>query len=440
MSEQRGYPIQAGFVLLALLGGGWYFIKNYQVDGLDLVSVRSKPSTNDDEFVSIVANRSVDPAAASWESDSSRDSGSSVSRSSGPGPSTAPRPSEIVRAGSGEARSVDGRKVSQINSFRRMSPIPERGGVDAGVISRTYGSRQVPQSQARYAAEQSRQRVPFARQRYRNLKIASWAMNGFGPSKLRDNMVRKNVVRILRQFDVIALQQLQTTERDLLPRLVDAINEGQANVEGAAHYDYILGPPSDQLLSNRQTVGAASHGERLAFVFDTTMVQADRTQTYTVSDPGDQVSHDPVVAWFRAAEPDPREAWTFSLVNIRVELNRAREEVALLPSVLNSIRNDGRGEDDVVVAGLFQADDAYLLPTVAGRSMQAAVRSLPTDVYGLHQTANLLIDQAPTTEFLGRGGPINFGRIYGLTVNEAESISPSLPVYGEFSALEGGHL
>jgi len=152
------------------------------------------------------------------------------------------------------------------------------------------------------------------------------------------------------------------------------------------------------------------------------------------------MTHDPVVAWFRAAQPNPSEAWTFTMVNIRVELSRAKEEVALLPNIMSSIRKDGRGEDDIVLAGLFQADDAYLIPMISGSRMKAAVRSLPTDVQGRHQTANLLVDESSASEFLGRGGPLNFLRAYNLTIGEAESVSPYLPVYAEFSVFEGGHL
>ena len=177
---------------------------------------------------------------------------------------------------------------------------------------------------------------------------------------------------------MVAIQQIASIERDLVPRLVDAINQGDGR------YEYVIGEPT----------GPADRPEQLAFIFDTATLHVDRRQTYTVEDPENHVTFDPLVAWFRAAQPPASQAWTFSLVNIRVDLARAPTEVALLPGMLTAIRNDGRGEDDIVVAGLFQADDAYLLPTVDGEKVRAAVRSRPTDIFGKYQTSNVLVESA----------------------------------------------
>jgi hypothetical protein len=186
-----------------------------------------------------------------------------------------------------------------------------------------------------------------------------------------------------------------------------------------------------------QSTGPEDRPEQLAFVFDTTRVLVDRRQTYTVADPDNQVTFDPLVAWFRAAHPPTSVAWTFSLVNVRVDLARAPQEVGLLPEMLAAIRNDGRGEDDVIMVGLFQADDAYLLPTLDGKNIRAVVRSRPTDIFGKYQTSNMLLDSAPTTEYVGRGGVFDYLRLYDLTLVEAETVTSHLPIYAEFEAAEG---
>jgi hypothetical protein len=227
---------------------------------------------------------------------------------------------------------------------------------------------------------------------------------------------------VIRQFDVVALQQIASVERDLVPRLVDAINQGEGR------YDFVIGEPT----------GPTDRPEQLAFVFDATRVVVDRRQTYTVEDPDHQVTFDPLVAWFRAAQPDASQAWTFSLVNMRVDLARAPGEVALLPGMMAAIRNDGRGEDDIVLVGLFQADDAYLLPTIDGEKVRAAVRSRPTDIFGKYQTSNLLVDTATTSESVGRGGVFDYLRLYNLNLTEAETVTSHLPVFAEFTATEGG--
>ena len=264
--------------------------------------------------------------------------------------------------------------------------------------------------------------LPAESDAFKHIRIATWALDGFGPTKLASPMARRHLVRVARQFDIIAFQQIASLERDLVPRVVDVINEGQDR------YDYVVSKP----------VGPRDRPEQLAFVFDTTRVRVDRRATYTMDDPDEQFSFDPLVAWFRAAKPEPERAWTFSLVNVRIDLARAPREVAVLPQVLTAVRKDGRHEDDVVLAGLFQADDAYLIPTMGGQGMRVAVRSVPTDIFGRYQTSNLLVDTATTTEFLGRGGVYDFPNLLDLNQAEAETISSQLPVYGEFTAVEGG--
>ncbi len=266
--------------------------------------------------------------------------------------------------------------------------------------------------------------LDLKRRRPANLKVASWALDGFGPTKLANPVAQQNVARVVRRFDIVALQQIASIERDLVSRLVDIINHGETR------YDYVLS----------KSTGPAERPEQLAFIFDTTRVRVDRQQTYTVQDPANQITFDPLVAWFRAAEPPANLAWTFSLVNLRIDLARAPGEVALLKEMMTAIRNDGRGEDDVVFAGLFQADDAYLIPSLGGEKIHAAVSNRPTDIFGKYQTSNLLVDTALTSEFVGRGGVLDYARVYKLTAAEAESVSSQLPVYAEFSAIEGAHV
>lgn len=253
-----------------------------------------------------------------------------------------------------------------------------------------------------------------------NVRIASWALDGFGPTKLANPTARQHLSRVVRNFDIVALQQIASIERDLVSRLVDVINQGEAR------YDYVLG----------KSTGPEDRPEQLAFIFDTKRVRVDRQQTYTIHDPHNHLTFDPLVAWFRTAEPASSKAWTFSLVNIRIDLAQAPSEVALLAEMMESIRNDGRGEDDVIFAGLFQADDAYLIPTLGNKRIRVAVSSRPTDIFGKYQTSNILMDAKTSSEYTGRGGVMDYLRSFNLNTAQAESVSSQLPVYAEFSAME----
>ncbi|WP_145172283.1 exonuclease/endonuclease/phosphatase family protein [Rubripirellula lacrimiformis] len=385
--SQGGSPLQVAVVVLLLVGGGWYFFRHYEIAGLDSVSVTPKDGYEDDtSFVSYIdapvtidANRSVPTSEYSVAANPI----ALTSRASSP-------------LGA-QAISVDG-----------------------------LGDFSAPQTSLPTAQTAS---VTARRRTYRSIKVASWAMDGFGPTKLSNLAVRKHVSAVVRQFDVIALQQIASIERDLVPRLVEIINGGQ--VAGYQNrYDYVLGESS----------GPTGRQEQLAYIFDTTKVLVDRRQAYTVEDPQQQMTYDPLVASFRAAKPDSQTAWTFTLVNLRIDLARAPAEVALLPQVLESVRADGRGEDDVLLLGLFQADDAYLIPTMGGGPIRAAVQGRATDIFGRYHTSNLLIDTVSTSEFLGRSGVYDYPRALDLNPIEAEAVTSHLPVFADFTAHEGGKL
>jgi hypothetical protein len=361
MSDSRGgHPIQFAVVVLLLVGGGWYFFNHYNVSGLDGVSISPK-DPDADPFISY---RDVPHSLASLTTTSARP----------------------AYAGGGKE-----------NPFAAPAGTTVEGKPPA---------------------------PPVSALRYRKLRIAAWALDGFGPTKFANREARKNIAQVVRQYDVVAIQQIASIERDLIARLVEVINDGDPR------YDFVMGESS----------GPVGRQEQLAFIFDRQRVVVDRQQTYTVEDPQEQMTYDPLVAWFRAAEPPPSAAWTFSLVNVRIDLARAPSEVALLANMLAAVRQDGRGEDDVVIAGLFQADDAYLIPSLGEVHATAAVNHRPTDIFGRYQTSNILFDSVTTSEHLGGGGVHDYLRQNGLSRAEAEAVTSHLPVYAEFTATEGGQL
>lgn len=258
-----------------------------------------------------------------------------------------------------------------------------------------------------------------------NLRIATWAMGGFSAVQANNAEVMEVFLATIQQFDIVALQQFRVVERDFLPNLMIRLQQS------GRRYDYLAGPM-------QEPYGGAD-AEQLVFLFDTDRVVTDRTQLYSVADTDNRLTHKPLVAWFRAAQVDPRHAWTFSLVNMRVELSRARQEVYELPRVIAAIKADGRGEDDVVVAGLFQADHVYLAATLGERNYSLAIKNKMTDIFTRHQTSNIIIDRRATTEAIGRGGVLDFLRYHNLSIAQAEQVSPYLPVYAEFSPMEGGY-
>ncbi|WP_164101200.1 exonuclease/endonuclease/phosphatase family protein [Candidatus Laterigemmans baculatus] len=405
MSENaKKSPIGKALAALLLAAGGWAFVRNFEIEGLDQIAVRPK---------SMAPHEPDDHALDAFLSESTRRPGSTPAASS-------LYPGSLFPSSAHPGSSASG---SSLHRSAGGLPSTSGGGLDvkgttANMVSHSLG----PSSRGSEAGGPAR----VAAGRAGSIRVGSWALAGFGRDKLAKPHVADLFARLARQFDVLALQQITTPERDLLPRLVEHVNRT------GRKYDFLLGP----VVSPPGEEGRAL-GEQYAFLFDTERIETDRGQLYTVADPGEQVSYDPLVGWFRTRGLPPGRAWTFSLVNFRVDTVRASQEVPLLGELMAAVAADGRGEDDLLLCGMLQADDRQLVAELGGEASEAAVRATPTDIFARYQLSNLILPKRTTTEYLGRGGVIDFLRLYNLTSAEAEELSPHLPVFGEFTPSEG---
>ncbi len=128
------------------------------------------------------------------------------------------------------------------------------------------------------------------------IRIASFNVSGWGDANRDRPAVTDMLVRLISQFDVIAIQDIRTRRDDLLPNLMIELNRG-----GRA-FDFMIGP----------RVGRGESFEQLAFIFDTDRIETDRFQLYTVADPEDIITREPLVGWFRTKQVNSREAFTLA--------------------------------------------------------------------------------------------------------------------------------
>jgi deoxyribonuclease-1-like protein len=252
------------------------------------------------------------------------------------------------------------------------------------------------------------------------IRVATFKVPAMGPATLAKPHTLQTLVSILRHFDLVALQGIQTARDDVLPLLVE-----QLNVAGGS-YDYLIGP----------RVGRSTNRQQFAILFDTRKLETDRYQLYTVDDPQDLVMFEPLVAWFRCKGVPPQDAFTFSIVDLAVEPSFADAERSLLPNMITAIENDGRNEDDWILAGDFAGGPAELTILESSRA-RFAVRDMPTDVAGSQTLDSIVFSSQATGEFTGRAGVFDFLRKYNLSIERAMEVSSRLPVWAEFSCLEG---
>lgn len=254
----------------------------------------------------------------------------------------------------------------------------------------------------------------------KRIRIASFNLGGLGPSKLAKAHVAEALVRILRQYDVVALQAIQSIRDDILPILTERLNQSGRS------FDYLIGP----------RVGRGEAREQFAFLFDTGRVETDRYQLYSVEDPEELLTFDPLVAWFRCKEVQPARAFTFSLVNVRFVATEWSDERQLLPNIIQAVVQDGRQEDDWIIVGDMGGNPSEL--RVDRSTVRFAFSDIPTDVIGERANSAILFSGPGTVEFTGRSGAFDFLRKFNLSLERSLEISDNLPVWAEFSIVEGG--
>lgn len=249
-----------------------------------------------------------------------------------------------------------------------------------------------------------------------SIRIGSFRLKQFGLAQLDDPRSVRVLAEVTGSFDVLALEGLAENSNEVLRALCEA-----ASAHGRK-YDYLLGPASGRDVMSRD-----------AFVFDTERLEADRSALYAVADPDRLLVHPPLVGWFRARGVPVDQAFTFTLM--AVDTSPAEQDAMV--AAYRAVRDDGRGEDDVILAGNFGADDRHLGGLVESAHLSACISGVPTNTSGDKQLDNILYLRS-ATELVGRTGVLDVVREFNLTVHEALAVSDHVPVWAEFSRYEGG--
>lgn len=258
-----------------------------------------------------------------------------------------------------------------------------------------------------------------------SIRVATFNIQVFGETKLADPQVTAVLADIVRRFDVVAVQEIRAQSVDLIPRFLETVNAG------GGHYHYVLGP----------RLGRSNSKEQYAYLYNRASVEVDPSSVYTVDDPDDLLHREPLVASFRVRGPNSDAAFTFTLINIHVDPDEVSRELNVLDDVYRAVQRDGRGEDDVLLLGDFNADTRHfgqlgelsqLTAIVTGKATTNTLRTAQLD--------NIVFAGHATTEFTGRAGIIDMVRDLNLTTAQASAVSDHLPVWAEFSINEGGNL
>lgn len=272
-----------------------------------------------------------------------------------------------------------------------------------------------------HAAQAPVDPVPVARTGA-TIRVASFNIQVFGESKLAKPEVMRVLAEVIRRFDVVAVQEVRATTQDVMPRFLQMIN-----AEGAS-YDFIIGP----------RLGRTSSKEQYTIIYNRASIEFVPGSMYTIDDPDDRLHREPLVAGFTVRGSDPAHAFTFTLIDIHTDPDEVKSELNALDDVFRAVREDGRHEDDIILLGDLNTDDAHLYELGQMPYIMAAISKTPSNTRGTKLYDNIIFDRRATTEFTGRSGVLNIMNEYHLSMQEALEVSDHFPVWAEFSAYEGG--
>lgn len=255
------------------------------------------------------------------------------------------------------------------------------------------------------------------------IRIASFNIQVFGDAKAEKKYVMATLGMIIRNFDVVAIQEIRTQDE----YFIDNFLRTYVNLEGKT-YDRVVGP----------RLGSTVSKEQYAFIYNTATIEVNPRSIYTVNDPDRLLERDPLVAMFRVRGPPPDQAFTFVLVDVhtRPQPDKAKEECNTLAQVYQVVRRAAGGEDDIIMLGDFNVDDKHLGELTQLDGVRPIVRNAFTNTKQNNQEDNIVIHAPSTAEFSGRWGVFDVQRIYNLRPEQALEVSDHYPVWAEFSAYE----
>ena len=222
------------------------------------------------------------------------------------------------------------------------------------------------------------------------------------------------LAEIFQRYDAIAVQNVTTS--GLMSRVVsELIGRGQ---------DYVF-------------IDSKDRSQNLAIIFNQRSLMLDDQHWYTVNDPNQLMTNAPLVGWFRTRNADPNRAFTFSFANVQFDSARPDKEIAFLGELFRAIRDDGRGEDDIIIAGDFNSGERGLGVLDDKTGLRRAIHGKATNTENTAQLDNVMFNSRATVEFTGNSGVFDFMRQFNMSMEQALNMSQRMPVWAEFSVIEG---
>lgn len=151
------------------------------------------------------------------------------------------------------------------------------------------------------------------------VKLAAFNIQIFGITKAEKPEVMELLSKTIRNFDIVAVQEIRDASQTALPALRNAVND-------------MAGPKYDFVVSER--LGRTNSKEQYAYLYNTQTLQ-HVGDSYTYPDSNDLFQREPYVAEFKAKNGN----FDFVLITIHTDPDTATQEINDLPEVVENAKD-----------------------------------------------------------------------------------------------------
>ena len=253
------------------------------------------------------------------------------------------------------------------------------------------------------------------------IKVGAFNIQVFGRTKREKTEVMNILAQIVREFDVVLIQEIRDSSETTAPIFLETINS-------------IPGPEYAFIRSER--LGRTISKEAYAYFYNTDSVQYLSGSAFVFDDVDDVFEREPYIASFVSGEFD------FTLIGIHTKPDDAYHEIGNLTIVFDIVMGLG-DEKDVIALGDFNADGSYFDEESMDNPLMASeyVWVVGNDFDTMTKT-DWTYDRMVMTDYTFSGeyiadstGVYYFDQMFGLNQSFTEEVSDHFPVYAEFSVV-----
>jgi len=231
-------------------------------------------------------------------------------------------------------------------------------------------------------------------------KIASFNIQTFGQTKINKTIVKDYLPKIVRNYDIVVIQELRDSSNFTISELVNLLPE----------YNILVSPRLGRSNSKEQYVVIYKNSE----VFGSEVYPDD----------SDVFEREPYSFYVKIGDYD------FSLITIHIKPTDAENEIRYLKLVIDYFTHHNK-DKDFILLGDFNADCGYYNENKKVLSQYEWVISNDQDT--TVASSSCTYDRIITNLDYSTGGVFRFDEAFGLEYESAKLISDHYPVWISFS-------